>query len=102
MELEVLEVRKESDKIQDLPARAPGLFEGKESQRWQKVPEVPLNVWHKARYFKIVNSKLLEVRECGKVRQGTPAELFGGEHVIIAIPRTDPEPFDERKQTELV
>jgi len=34
VELEVLEVREESDEIQDLSARARGLPEGKESKGW--------------------------------------------------------------------
>jgi len=34
VELEILEVREETDEIQDLSTRAPGLFEGKKSKRW--------------------------------------------------------------------
>jgi len=34
VKLEILEVREESDEIQDLSARATGLSEGKESKCW--------------------------------------------------------------------
>jgi hypothetical protein len=102
VELEVLEVWEESDEIQDLSARALGFFESKESKCWREVSETPLNIREKTRYLEVVYSKFLEVRECRKVSQGTPAELFGSELVIIAIPQADPQSFDERKQTKLV
>ena len=102
MELEVLEVREESNEVQDLSARALGFFEGKESECWREVSEAPSNVWHKAGYLEVVNSKFLEVRECGKVRQSAPAEPFRGELVKMTTTHTDPELFDEWKQTKLV
>jgi len=49
VELEVLEVREESDEIQDLSARACGLSEGEESKGWREVSEALLNVWHESR-----------------------------------------------------
>jgi len=66
------------------------------------VPEAPLNFWHEAEYLEIVYSKFLEVRECGKIAEGVPVEPFGSELGTIPRIQTDPEPFDEGKQTELV
>jgi len=34
VKLEILEVREESDEVQDLSARAPGISEGEESKGW--------------------------------------------------------------------
>jgi len=83
MKLEVLEVWKEADEIQDLLTRATWLPEGEESKRWREVTEAPLDVWRKAGYLEIVYSELLEVRECGKVTQRTSVELVGSEHGAI-------------------
>jgi len=66
------------------------------------VPEAPLNFWHESEYLKIVYSELLKVRECGKIVEGVPVEPFGSEFGTIPRLHTDPELFDERKQTELV
>ena len=82
VELEVLEVREETDEIQDLSARALGLFEGKEPERWREMPKAPSNVWHESVYFEIVYSEILEVRECGKVTQRMPVEPFGSESTL--------------------
>jgi hypothetical protein len=60
VELEVLEVREESNEVQDLSTRALRFFEGKESKCRREVSEVPLDAWHKAGYLEIVYSKLLE------------------------------------------
>ena len=100
VELEVLEVREESNEIQDLSARALRFLEGKESKCWREVSEALLDVRHKASYLEMVYSKFLEVRERGKVRQGAPFELFGNELAKVVI--ADSESFDERKQTKLV
>ena len=97
MELEVLEVREEPDEVQDLSTRALRLFEGKESKCRREVSEAPLDAWHKAEYLETVYSKLLEVRERRKVRQGTPVKLFGSELADTVIPQADSESFDERK-----
>jgi hypothetical protein len=97
VELEVLEVREESNEVQDLSTRALRFFEGKESKCRREVSEVPLDAWHKAGYLEIVYSKLLEVRERRKVRQGTPVKLFGSELADTVIPQADSESFDERK-----
>jgi hypothetical protein len=102
VEFKVLEVREESDEIQDLPARAPGLFEGKESECGREVSKALLNIRHKAGYLEMVYSELLEVCERGEVRQGAPIELFGGELVGTGTPQTNSELFDEWKQTKLV
>ena len=88
----------EPDEIQDLSGRAAGFFEGKESKRWCEVSEAPLNLWHKSGYLQIVDSKILEIRKCGKVAHSTPAEPSGSELDTVAIPhRADPEPSDKRK-----
>jgi hypothetical protein len=56
----------------------------------REVSEVSLDAWHKARYLEVVYSKFLGVHECGKVRQDTPAKLFGSEMVKTTLPRADP------------
>ena len=66
--LEILEVREEANKIQDLSTRTNGLFEGEESKGWREVPEALSDGWHKTGYFEKVYSEVLEVRERGKVR----------------------------------
>jgi hypothetical protein len=100
VEFEVLEVREESNEIQDLSARTLRFLEGKESKCWREVSEALLDVRHKAGYLEMVYSKLLEVRERGKVRQGAPLELFGSELAKVVI--ADSESFGEWKQTKLV
>ena len=101
VELEVLEVREETNEIQDLLARALGLFEGKEPERRREMSKAPSNVWHESEYLEMIYSKILEVRECGKVTQRMPVEPSGSEFIIIS-PQTDPESLDEWKQTKLV
>ena len=67
--------------------------------------EATLNGWNTAGYLKIVYSEFLEVRKCGEVAQGTPAEPFGIEfhmRIISTDPHADPELFNEWKQTKLV
>ena len=97
MEFEVLEVREEPDEVQNLSTRALRFFEGKDPKCRREVSEAPLDTWHKAGYLEIVYSKLLEVRERRKVRQGTPVKLFGSELADTVIPQADSESFDERK-----
>ena len=101
--LEMLEVREESDEVQDLSARTPGLSEGKESKGRREVSEALSNVWHETGHLEIVYPKFLEVRECGKVAEGASAEPFWSDSVP-AIPQvlTNPEAFDEWKQAKLV
>jgi hypothetical protein len=93
-ELEVLEIREEPNEIQNLPARAAGTSESKESKSWCEVSKVPLNVWHKAGYLEIVYSKFLEVCECGKVMQGASIKPLGSD-LSRAMRGADTEPLDE-------
>ena len=102
VELEVLEVREESDEVQYLSGRAIWFFEGKEFERRREVPEALFNDWHKSGHFEVVYPKFLQIRKCGKVVQGTLAEPLGSEPSRIRNPHADPESFDEWKQTKLV
>jgi len=100
VQLEVLEVREEPDEIQDLSARAIGLFECKESKCWREVSEALSNGWHKVGYLKIVYSEFLEVCERREAAQGAPAEPAWAKHpgaVRTSQPQADSESFDEWK-----
>ena len=100
MELEVLEVREETDEIQDLSGRALGLLEGKEPERWREMAKASSNVWHELGYLDIIYSEFLEVCECGKVAHRMPAKPSGGEFIVF--PQADPKSLDEWKQAKLV
>jgi len=102
VKLEILEVREESDEIQDLSARANRLFEGKEPKIWREVPEALLYGWHKAGYLKKVYSKVLEVRKRGEVTQCMLVEPCRTKPWITDNPHAHTESFDEREQTKLV
>ena len=102
MKLEILEVREESDEIQDLPARANGLFEGEESKGWREVPEALSDGWHKAGYFEKIYSEVLEVRKRGKVAHCTLAEPCRSKPRMTSDPYADPKSFDEWDQAKLV
>ena len=93
-ELEILKVREESNKVQDLPTRTFRLLESEETKGRCKVSEALLNVWHKVRYSEVIYSKLLEVCERGKVAQGVivKSELVSGIGVEAKA-----ESFDKRK-----
>ena len=52
-----------------------------------------LNARDEPGYLKIIYSKFLEVHECGKVTQGTPAEPSGSESIFV--PKADPKSLDE-------
>ena len=95
MELEVLEVREETDEIQDLSGRALGFLEGKGSEGGREMAETLLNPRHKLGYLKVIYSKFLEVRECGKVTQGAPVEPSGSELDVLL--QADPKSLDEWK-----
>ena len=100
MEFEVLEVRKETDEIQDLSGRALGLLEGKEPELRREMAKASSNVWHEPGYLEIIYSEFLEVCERGKATQCMPAEPSGGEFIVF--PQADPKSLDEWKQTKLV
>ena len=102
MKFKVLEVWEETNEEQDLSARAPGFFEGKESEGWREVSEALLNFRHEAGDLEIVYSKFLEVFEGEKVAEGALTEPFWSELGVSTRLQADPEPFDEGKQTELV
>ena len=102
MKPEILELREESDEIQDLSTRANGLFEGEESKSWREVLEALSDGWHESGYFEKVYSEVLEVRECGKVTQCALAKPRGRNPGITNDPHADPESFDEWEQTKLV
>jgi len=95
VEFQVLEVREETDEIQDLAARPFWLFESEESKRRREVSETPSNVRHEGGHMEIVYSEFLEVRKCGKVTQGTSAKPHGSE--LIIVPQADSESLDEWK-----
>jgi len=98
-ELEVLEIREESDEIQDLPRGASWFPESEESKSRREVSKVPLDVRHEAGYLEVVYSEVPEVFECGKVTQGEHVKTFGGEGMKECA---DTESLDEREQTEVV
>ena len=63
-----------------------------------------MNGWHEVGYLEIIYPKLLEVRECRKVTQVASPKPSGsefGEGITRNI-LTDPESFDEWKQTKVV
>ena len=62
-ELEILKTWEESDETYDLPGRAIGLGEGKESESRCEVSKVVIHVWSKSMHLKAIYPKLLEVRE---------------------------------------
>jgi len=57
------------------------------------VSKAPSNVRHEAGYLETVYSKLLEVRECGKVTQGASAKPPRSEPLIRV--HANMEPLDE-------
>jgi len=103
VKLEILEVREESDEVQDLSARAPGISEGEESKGRREASEAPSNPRHETGHLEIIYSKFPEVCECGKAVEGAPAEPPGSDSYRIPIlPLTNPEAFDKWKQAKLV
>ena len=100
MKLEILEIREESNEVQDLSGGAVWLLEGKESESWGEVSEALANAGHKFRYLKVIYPEFLEVCESGKVTQGASTETFGGERIDAC--QADSKPFDERKQTKFM
>ena len=58
---EILEVREESDKIQDLSTRALGFLKGEESKSGRQVSEAQVDVGHEAGYLKVIYPEFLEV-----------------------------------------
>ena len=74
-----MEVREESDKIQYLAARAPGIFKSEESESRCKVPKVPVDVRDEAGYLKTIYPELLEVGEGGEVTERGFVKFFEGE-----------------------
>ena len=97
-----MEIREESNEVQDLPARTFGFLEGKESEGRCEVSKVLPDVWHEAGYLEMIYPKLLEVCECGKITEVVSAKLLrsklsGG---IAAV--ADTESLDEWKQPKLV
>jgi hypothetical protein len=95
-----LETWEEPDEIQNLPARALGFPEGKESKSWCKVSEALSDVQHEAGYLEIIYPELLEVRECGEVTERAPIKAFGSK--LVKRGQADAELLDEWKQTKLV
>ena len=99
IEFEVLEVRKESNEIQDLSARALGISKGEEPKGWREVSKVLSNVWHIAVYLEGIYPKLLEVRKGRKVTQGAFVKPVGAK---FSGGKTNAEPLDEWKQSGIV
>jgi hypothetical protein len=62
-ELEVLEMREQSDKIQDFTESTIGMTKSKKSKSWRKVSEVIFDLWHEPGYLEMIYPKLLEVHE---------------------------------------
>ena len=105
MKLEILEVREESNEVQDLSARAPGISEGEELKGRREASEAPSNPRHETGHLEIIYSKFPEVRECGKAVEGAPAEPSGSEprpYLTQISSLTNPEAFYERKQAKSV
>ena len=99
VELEVLEVREESDKVQDLSARTPGLSEGKKSKRRGEVAKVMSRGWYKLECLEVVYSKPLEVRERREVTRSLPVQLVKAKFTTLCA---DLEPLDKWEQTKVV
>ena len=100
IELEDLEVREESDEIQDLAGRAFRFLESKKSKGGRKVSKTLFSVRHEAGCLKIVYSELLEVRECGKVMEIVSGKSFSSELAMRG--HADAESLDEWKQPKVV
>ena len=95
-----MEIREESDEIQDLPWSAFRIHEREGSKGWCQVPKPLLNVRHEAGYLQIVYSELLEVCECGKVMQIVSVKSITSK--LSAMIQADPESLDEWKQPKVV
>ena len=94
-----MEVWEEPDEIQDLAGSAYGSHGSEELKSRREVSKVLLSVWHEARYYEVVYSKLLEVCKRRKVTQGLSVKLLGSEGIAECAGTESP---DERKQAEVV
>ena len=83
-DLKVLEIREESNKIQDFTGRTSGVFESEKSESRGEVSKALLNGRHEARYLETVYPELLEVFECGEITEGGRGKSFGGEFNSVA------------------
>lgn len=99
---EVLEIREEADEIQDLPTRPIGTPEGEESKIRSQVSEVLVDVRHEVRHLEVVDPKLPEVCERGKVAEIACDKPYGGELDRAIKGQEDAEPLDEGEQPQFV
>jgi hypothetical protein len=66
------------------------------------VSEVLVDVRHEVRHLEVVDPKLPEVCERGKVAEIACAKPFGGEPDRVTKGQEDAEPLDEGKQPQFV
>ena len=101
VKLEALEMRKESNEIDDLLRRTSRPSESKELKGGREVSKAPSKIWHKFVYLEVIYPKFSEVLERVKVAHVVSAQSFGSERGI-ATPHANPKSFDEWAEVQLV
>ena len=99
-EFEVVQVLKQPDEVNDLPAGPYWFSEGEGADSWQEVFEVSLNPRHKVGDVQEVDPELLDVGQ-RKVAPDKAVEMFWGKsNEEIDVPSVNLELLYQRKQTE--
>lgn len=97
--LEVLKLREEQNKVQDLPARGVRITEGEGLKGWRDVFKALFDIWHGTGCLEVVYPELLEAFKFGKVAEFELIGTFDGQACCRL--GHDSEPRDEWKQTTL-